>query len=104
MPTAFLGADFALDSASGRYRFAMVYPGDNTRDNYRAPLTAPGIDVHAGQYLLAIDGVDLKAPTDPYSLLVGKQDGTVKLTVADSPTGPRRDLHGAAGEERAGPA
>ncbi len=92
VPTAYLGTDFALDSASGRYRLATIYSGDNTRDRYRSPLTAPGVDVHAGQYLLAIDGVELKAPADPYSLLVGKQDGTVKLTVADTPAGTRRDV------------
>jgi tricorn protease len=92
VPTAYLGADFALDSPSGRYRLATIYPGDNTRDRYRSPLTAPGLDIHAGQYLLAIDGVELKDPADPYSLLVGKQDGTVKLTIADSPNGTRRDV------------
>ncbi len=92
VPTAYLGADFALDSASGRYRLATIYPGDNTRDRYRSPLTAPGLDIHAGQYLLAIDGVELKEPADPYSLLVGKQDGTVKLTIADSPNGARREV------------
>jgi tricorn protease len=90
-PTAFLGADFALDAASGRYRLSRIYPGDNSRDAYRSPLTAPGIDVREGDYLLAIDGVELKAPTNPYSLLVGKQGGTVTLTLADSPTGKHRD-------------
>ncbi|MDB6091117.1 MAG: hypothetical protein JWN85_3901 [Gammaproteobacteria bacterium] len=92
VPTAFLGADFALDSASGRYRLATIYSGDNTRDKYRAPLTAPGLDVHAGAYLLDNDGVELKAPLDPYSLLVGKQDDTVRLTIADSAMGARRDI------------
>ena len=91
-PTAYLGADLALDTASGRYRLATIYPGDNTREAYRSPLTQPGIDVHAGDYLLAIDGTELHAPTDPFSLLVGKQDFTVRLTVADSPGGKRRDL------------
>ena len=61
VPTAFLGADFALDGASGRYRLATIYQGDNTRDDYRAPLTAPGLGVHQGDYLLAIDGVELRA-------------------------------------------
>src|SRR5256885_11802546 len=42
--------------------------------------------------LLAVDEVELKAPIDPYSLLVGKQDGTVKLTVSAAPDGKRRDL------------
>ena len=93
VPTAYLGADFALDPASGRYRFAVVFPGDNTREKYRSPLTAPGVDVRAGEYLLAIDGQDLRAPTDPYSMLVGKQDSTLRLTVADNPTnGKRRDV------------
>jgi tricorn protease len=92
VPTAYLGADFAPDSASGRYRLATIYSGDNTRDRYRSPLTAPGLGIHAGQYLLSIDGAELKEPTDPYSLLVGKQDGTVKLTIADSPNGIRRDV------------
>ncbi|HWM67193.1 MAG TPA: S41 family peptidase [Steroidobacteraceae bacterium] len=92
VPTAYLGADFALDAASGRYEFATVFPGDNTRGRYRSPLTAPGVDVRAGEFLLAVDGQDLKAPTDPYSMLVGKQDSTLKLTVADGPNGKRRDV------------
>jgi tricorn protease len=91
-PTAFLGVDFALDAPSGRYRLATVYRGDNTREAYRSPLTQPGIAVKAGDYLLAIDGTELRAPLDPYSLLVGKQDSTVRLTVADSATGKRHDV------------
>jgi tricorn protease len=92
VPTAFLGADFALDSASGRYRLAKIYAGDNTREYYRPPLNVPGLDVREGNYLLAIDDTELRAPMDPYSLLVGKADGTVKLTVADTPDGKRRDV------------
>jgi tricorn protease len=92
VPTGYLGADFALDAASGRYRLATIYPGDNTRNTYRSPLTQPGIDVSQGDYLLAIDGVDLRSPVDPYSLLVGKQDRTVKLTVAQTPGGKPRDV------------
>jgi tricorn protease len=92
VPTAYLGADFSLDTASGRYKFATVFPGDNTREKYLSPLTAPGVDVHAGEYLLAVDAQELRAPTDPYSLLVGKQESTLRLTVADGPTGKRRDV------------
>jgi tricorn protease len=92
VPTAYLGADFVLDESSGRYRLATIYPGDNTRETYRSPLMQPGIDVKAGDYLLAIDGVELRAPVDPYSLLVGKQDRTVKLAVAETASGKRRDV------------
>jgi len=92
VPTAYLGADFALDEASGRYRLATIYAGDNTRETYRSPLTEPGLDVRPRDYLLAIDGVELKAPVDPYSLLVGKQDATVRLELAESPDGKRREV------------
>ena len=63
--TGLLGADYGLDAKSGRYYFAKIYPGDNTRADFTSPLTDPGINVQASDYLLAVDGHDLKAPTDP---------------------------------------
>ncbi len=41
-PAALLGVDWALDAASGRYRIGAIYPGDNTRDDYRSPLAQRG--------------------------------------------------------------
>jgi tricorn protease len=91
--SALLGVDWALDAASGRYRFATIYPGDNTRINYRSPLTQPGINVKTGDYLLAVNGAELKAPADPDSLLqLADADTTVELTVADRPDGARRQI------------
>jgi tricorn protease len=88
-----LGVDWALDAASGRYRFAKIYPGDNTRDDYRSPLMQPGLKVREGDYVLAINGVELSAPMDPDSLLqLTDADTTVDLAVADSPAGARRHL------------
>lgn len=92
VPTGLLGVDFGLDAASGRYTFAHIYAGDNTREDYHSPLTQPGLNVREGDYLLAVDGHELKAPVDPYSLFVGKAEGTVKLTIADKPDGKRRDI------------
>jgi tricorn protease len=91
--TPTLGADFALNAASGRYRFATIFPGDNTRDYYRSPLTEPGLNVKEGDFLLAINGVELKAPQTPYELLVGiNPPEIVTLTVAKSPDGERHDV------------
>jgi tricorn protease len=90
---ALLGVDWALDPASGRYRIAIIYPGDNTRDDYRSPLTEPGVGVKAGDYVLAINGVDLRAPTEPDSLLqLADPGGDVDLVVADTPAGPTRHV------------
>ncbi|HEY6579185.1 MAG TPA: PDZ domain-containing protein [Rhizomicrobium sp.] len=89
--TALLGVNFAL-TPSGRYSFARIYPGDNTRKDYRSPLTEPGVDVHEGDVLLAVNGRDLKAPTDPYSLFVGLDDQPVTLTIAGSGGGKPHDI------------
>ena len=89
--TPLLGVDYALDAASGRYRFARIYPGDNSRKRYRSPLTEPGINVHEGDYLLAVNGQELKAPDSPDSLLAGST-GPVTLTVSNAATGTRRDI------------
>ena len=88
---ALLGVDWTLDASSGRYQFATIYPGDNTRSDYRSPLAQPGLNVKAGDYLLAINGAELKAPTDPDSLLqLADAETTVELTIADHPDGVRR--------------
>jgi tricorn protease len=90
---ALLGVDWSLDRASGRYRLATIYPGDNTRDAYRSPLSEPGLKVKAGDYVLAINGQDLRAPTDPDALLQLSSDKEpLELTIADSPSGPTRQL------------
>jgi len=89
--TPLLGVDFA-PTASGRYSFAKIYPGDNTREKYRSPLTEPGVDVHQGDVLLAVNGHDLHAPADPYSLFVGLDDQPVTLTVAGASGGKPHDV------------
>jgi tricorn protease len=90
---AVLGVDWALDVASGRYRLATIYPGDNTRDAYRSPLGEPGLGVKAGDFVLAINGQDLRAPTDPDALLqLTNADEPVELTIADSATATPRQV------------
>ncbi len=88
-----LGVDWTLDAASGRYRIATIYPGDNTRDDYRSPLAQPGLHVKAGDFVLAINGVELVSPATPDSLMqLADADTTVDLTVADTASGARRHV------------
>jgi tricorn protease len=79
------GARFALDSASGRYRIASIFRGDNAEAQYRSPLTDVGVDARVGDYVMAIDGEDLKAPDNPYRLLRYKADRPVTLTLNTRP-------------------
>jgi len=45
------------------------------------------VDVKTGDYLLSVNGRELKAPTNPYSLFVDTANQDVELTVADNAGG-----------------
>jgi tricorn protease len=79
------GARFALDEKAGRYRIAKIFAGQNEEERYRSPLTEIGIDVKPGEYVLAVDGEELKGSDNPYRLLRYKTD-PVTLTVNSKPT------------------
>ena len=81
-----LGVDYELDPASGRYRIKKIYPGQNWDPELRSPLTEPGINVKAGDYLLAVNGVPLRAPQDPSELMVNTANETVMLTLNSKPS------------------
>ena len=81
-----LGARFEIDEASGRLRIARIFRGDNAEDAYRSPLTEVGVDVSEGDFLLAIDGQELKASDNPWQLLRYSNRSYVELTVNDEST------------------
>jgi len=80
------GASFELDRATGRYRIAKIYRGQNEEELYRSPLTEIGIDAREGDYVLAIDGDDLTADKNPYQLLRNKANRPVQLTLNAKPS------------------
>jgi len=80
------GARFELDRQSGRYRISKIFEGENEEDLYRSPLKEIGVNVSVGDYVLAIDGEELKGNDDPYRLLRNKADNPVSLTVNSRPT------------------
>ncbi len=86
-PTAGLGVEFALNAKAGRYYLKRIFHGDNTVPGYYAPLAQPGLKVKEGDYVLAINGQPLTAPTNPYELLQGTLGQSVTLSVASTPTG-----------------
>jgi tricorn protease len=83
-----LGADFRVEN--DRYRFARVYSGENWNPQLRAPLTQPGINVKEGEYLLAVNGKDVKASDNLYKALEATAGKAVVLKV-----GPFADGQGA---------
>ncbi|MBX7222434.1 MAG: PDZ domain-containing protein [Blastocatellia bacterium] len=81
---ALLGCDF--EEAGGFIRIRKILEGENWNESRRSPLTEPGVVVKEGDYLLAIDGVELKASMNPYALLENKLGTTITLKVNSKPS------------------
>src|SRR2546423_1741526 len=79
-----LGADFAIEN--GRYRIKRIYSGENWNPDLRAPLSAPGIQVSEGDYLLEINGRPLAPPTNLYSLFEGTAGRQTLIRVNKAPS------------------
>ncbi|MBI5381634.1 MAG: PD40 domain-containing protein [Opitutae bacterium] len=80
-----LGADYRIEQ--GRYRFARIYDGENWNPQLKAPLTQPGVDVKTGEYLLAVNGRELRAPEEIYSLFLETAGRQTVLKVGPTPDG-----------------
>jgi tricorn protease len=85
VPGGLLGADYSVEN--GRYRFKKVYGGLNWNPELRSPLTEPGVNVKAGEYLLAVRGQDLKPPTNIYSLFENTSGKIIEITVGPNADG-----------------
>lgn len=83
---ALMGARFELDKAAGRYKISKIFEGQNEEELYRSPLTEVGVNAKVGDYILEINGEELKGTDDPYRLLVNRSDSPVALTLNDRPT------------------
>ncbi len=85
VPGGLLGADYTIEQ--GRYRIAKVYTGENWNPELRAPLTAPGVVVRAGDYLLAVDGRDLAGTDNVHARFENTAGRQVRLRVGPSADG-----------------
>jgi len=85
IPGGLLGADY--DIANGRYRFKKVYGGLNWNPQLRSPLTEPGVNVRTGEYLLAVNGRDLRPPANLFASFENTSGKIVEITVGPNPDG-----------------
>jgi tricorn protease len=85
VPGGLLGADYKVEN--GRYRFAKIYNGENWNPTLRAPLTEPGVNVSVGDYLLAVNGREVRASDSVYSFFEAKSGVAVTLKVGPNPDG-----------------
>jgi tricorn protease len=83
-PGGLLGADFAVEN--GRYRITRIYDNESWNPDLRAPLASPGVDVSVGDYIVAINGIELRAPDNIYRLLDGTANRQTVLALNAAPS------------------
>jgi tricorn protease len=79
-----LGADLTVEN--GRYRIKRIYTGENWNPELRAPLSAPGIQVAEGDYLLEVNGQSLSPPSNLYGFFEGTAGRQTLIRVNKSPS------------------
>ena len=76
-----LGAELSKDSKSGFFKIDRILEGAPYSESLISPLAQPGIEVKAGDFITAINGVSTKDVANIYSMLVGKAGVFTELTV-----------------------
>jgi tricorn protease len=84
VPVGLLGADFAIEN--GRYRIKRIYTGENWNPELQAPLSAPGIQVSEGDYILEVNGRALAPPTNLYSAFEGAAGRQTLIRINKEPS------------------
>ncbi|MBD3857096.1 MAG: PDZ domain-containing protein, partial [Acidobacteria bacterium] len=79
-----LGVDWEL--ADGAYRIAEIVTAAPWDTEVRSPLAESGVDIHEGDWVLAVNGTLIDTSTDPWAAFEGLAETTVFLTVNDQPT------------------
>ena len=83
VPVGLLAADFEL--ANDAYRFKTIHTGGPWDSDARGPLSMPGVDVHEGDYLLAVNGIPMDTSVDPHHAFIGTAGQHTELTVSANP-------------------
>ncbi len=83
VPVGLLGADYAIEN--GRFRITKIYNGENWNPNLRSPLSGPGIDAKVGDYLVAVEGVELTAGTNLFSVFDRTANRQTRISLNDKP-------------------
>jgi tricorn protease len=85
LAVGYLGCDFSLEN--GAWRIRKILQGAPWDSEARSPLQQPGLtNLSEGDYLLAVNGLDLDPALEPYAAFQGLAEKPVLLTVNSQPT------------------
>lgn len=81
-----LGAEYTRDEKTGFFRVARVLPGENWIPKRRSPLTEVGVNVSAGDWIVAVNGRPTSEVKNINELLVNAAGKPVVLSVNATPS------------------
>ncbi|WP_290662670.1 S41 family peptidase [Ignavibacterium sp.] len=80
----YLGIDWELNN--GAYRIKRIIKGAPWDSEVSSPLSASGLKVKEGDYILAVNGLKIDVSKDPSSSFEGLADKTIELTINNKPS------------------
>ncbi|HEY5883798.1 MAG TPA: S41 family peptidase [Pyrinomonadaceae bacterium] len=78
-----LGVDFELDR--GAYRISKIHEADSWNTSGRGPLSQPGVNVKAGDYLLAVNDKPVDTSKSPWAAFVDLAGKDTTITISANP-------------------
>ncbi len=81
-----LGVNWKIDAKNNRYQFEKIFKDKDWSRHAYPPLGKPGVNVNENDYLLAVNGVEVKSTKNVYSYFVDLSNKQVTLTVNSKPS------------------
>jgi tricorn protease len=81
----FLAVDWSYDAEHDHYRIARIVQGDPSDSKATSPITSPGLNVRAGDAVLAINGQRVGPDRSPQELLVNQANNEVPRMGREQP-------------------
>lgn len=79
-----LGAELSMDK-SGYFKIDKIFAGENWHDDFRSPLTQPGIKAAQGDYIIAVNGTSTQNVKNIYQLMEDTFGRDITLTLNNKP-------------------
>ena len=80
-----LGANYVVKN--GRYQIAKIFGGLNWTPSLRSPLTEPGVNVNTGDYIISVNGKNVKGSDNLYRYFENTANKIMSLEVSEKSDG-----------------
>src|SRR5690625_611143 len=85
IPMGMLGGTFSRHE-SRYYQIDSILRGESWDKSLRSPLRASGVSAQKGDFIIAINGQDVRELSNLYEALIGKADQMIQITINSEPT------------------